>query len=260
MDDQGVRGARDLTFHDHFSAVSEDYARYRPRYPAALFDWLASTVDARELAWDCATGNGQAAEGLAERFTKVVATDASAGQLRHATIRPNIEYRQAGAEASGLQTHSVDVVTCAQAVHWVPREAFFTEARRVLRPGQVIAVWGYHIPMVRDPAVDAAIVHFHDVVVGPYWPPERRLVLDRLATITFPFDELSAPEFEMRCAWTLDDFAHYVGTQSATDRYRRAHAGIDPVPELVGSLEVPWGGRDVAREVSFPVFVRAGRS
>lgn len=246
-----------MNFQDHFSSVSAGYAKYRPRYPGELFDWLAANVERHDLAWDCATGNGQAAAGLAQFFTRVVATDASADQLRHATLLPNIEYRLAGAEASGLPADGVDLVTCAQAVHWLPRDAFFVEARRVLRPGGVIAVWGYHIPMVGEAVVDAAIRHFHDVVVGPYWPPERRLVLDRFATIEFPFDPLAAPDFEMRCAWTLEDFAHYLGTQSATDRYRAANSGADPVPDLITALEGRWG-RQQERDVFFPVFIRAG--
>jgi SAM-dependent methyltransferase len=189
-----------------------------------------------------------------------MATDASADQLRHATPRPNLEYRLAAAEASGLAAHSVDLVVCAQAVHWLPRDAFFAEARRVLRPGRLIAVWGYHVPMVREEAIDAALRHFHDVVVGPYWPTGRQLVLDRYATIAFPFDEIEAPAFEMRCAWTLDDFAQYLGTQSATDRYRRALGGADPVPDLVSRVEASWGGRQQVRDVYFPMFVRAGRT
>ena len=249
-----------VTFHDHFSSVAAGYARYRPRYPAALFDWLASTVAAHDLAWDCATGNGQAAVGLAERFRRVVATDGSADQLRHAASHPGIEYRLAGADASGLATHSADLVTCAQAVHWLPRDAFFAEARRVLRPAHVIAVWGYHIPVVRDEAIDRAIRRFHDDVVGPFWPPERRLVLDRFTTIDFPFDPVTLPDFQMRCAWTLDDFAHYLGTQSATDRYRRAHEGLDPVPALVAEVAQAWGGDRQVRDVVFPVFMRAGRT
>lgn len=249
-----------MTFHDHFSRVSEGYAKYRPRYPAALFEWLAATVDSREVAWDCATGNGQAAVGLAPYFTRVVATDASQDQLRHATPQSNIEYRQAGADASGLPTRSVDLVTCAQAVHWLPRERFFGEARRVLRPGSVVAVWGYHIAMVREAVVDAAIRHFHDEVVGPYWPPGRQLVIDRFSTIAFPFSEVASPDFEMCCQWTLEDFARYLGTQSATDRYRGAHAGADPVPDLVARVEAAWGGRQRVRDVYFPVFMRAGRT
>jgi hypothetical protein len=118
-------------------------------------------------------------------------------------------------------------------------------------------VWGYHIPMVREETLDAAIRHYHDAVIGPYWPPERRLVLDRFTTIEFPFDEIAAPAFEMHCVWTLDDFAQYLGTQSATDRYRRAHG--DPVPDVVSKVEADWGGRQQARDVYFPVFMRAGR-
>ena len=100
-----------MTFQDHFSRDSAGYARYRPRYPEALFEWVAAQAPSRQLAWDCATGNGQAAIGLAPRFARVVATDASASQLRQAMARPNVEYRQAGADASGLAASSVDLVT-----------------------------------------------------------------------------------------------------------------------------------------------------
>jgi SAM-dependent methyltransferase len=247
-----------MTFNDHFSRVSEHYARHRPRYPAALFDWLAAAAPRHGLAWDCATGNGQAAVGLADRFKRVVATDASADQLRHATSDPRIEYRVADAGRSGLDDRSVDLVTCAQAVHWLPREAFFVEARRVLASDGLIAVWGYHVAATGDDAIDRAIRHFHDVVVGPYWPPERRLVLDRLMTIAFPFDEVAAPAFEMRCQWSLDDFAQYLGTQSATDRYRQAH-GTDPVPAFVAEVAERWASQSV-RDVTFPVFMRAGHT
>lgn len=246
-------------FRDHFSRVAAGYARHRPHYPEALFDWLAASVPGHALAWDCATGSGQAAVGLASRFDRVVATDASADQLKHAAPRPNIEYRCAGAEASGLADRSADLVTCAQALHWLPRDRFFAEARRVLVPGGLIAVWGYHLPYVGDQAVDAAFRHFHDEVIGPFWPAERTLVLDRFSTIDFPFDAVPAPDFEIGCAWTLDDFAHYLGTQSATDRYRRAHDGADPVPAFVDAVEQAWGGRQATRDVRFPIFVRAGR-
>lgn len=247
-----------MTFNDHFSRVSESYARHRPRYPPALFEWLSRMVGRRVLAWDCATGSGQAALGLAEHFERVVATDASEGQLRHALPHPNIEYTHADAGASGLPDDGVDLVTCAQAVHWLPRDAFFAEARRVLRGDGLIAVWGYHIPFVGDASIDRAIRHFHDEVVGPYWPPERRLVIDRFATLEFPFDEVAIPEFEMACIWTLDDFARYLGTQSATDRYRRARDGHDPVPAFVGQVADAWQATAV-HSVKFPLFMRAGR-
>lgn len=50
---------------DQFSAVARAYARYRPSYPAELFAALARAAPGRRAAWDCATGTGQAATGLA---------------------------------------------------------------------------------------------------------------------------------------------------------------------------------------------------
>ena len=247
------------SFQDHFSRLSADYSRYRPRYPAALFDWLASLTPHHTRAWDCATGSGQAAAGLAPHFDHVLATDASAGQIANAARLPNVEYRVAPAERSGLDTGSIDLVTCAQALHWLPLDAFYAEVRRVLRDTGAIAVWGYHVPVVDDGEVDRHIRHFHHVVVGPYWPEARQLVEDRFTTIAFPFAEIPAPSFDMRVQWTLDDYARYLGTQSATDRYREAHGGHDPVPAFVAAVDEAWGGREASRHVHFPLFVRAGR-
>jgi methylase of polypeptide subunit release factors len=86
-------------FKGHFSSASDRYAAYRPDYPAALFAWLAGLCAKRELAWGCATGSGQAALGLAPHFRCVVATDASAEQIRHAEPHPLIDYRVAPAHA-----------------------------------------------------------------------------------------------------------------------------------------------------------------
>src|SRR6266702_7754990 len=107
-----------MRFQDHFSAQAAEYARRRPGYPQALFEYLATLPETQELAWDCATGNGQAAVGLAPYFTRVIATDASDGQLRNAFLHPRVIYRQASAEDSGLESGSIDLVTVAQAVHW----------------------------------------------------------------------------------------------------------------------------------------------
>jgi len=52
-------------FKDHFSTLSDGYARYRPTYPAELFQFLASVASAKTVAWDCATGSGQVAVALA---------------------------------------------------------------------------------------------------------------------------------------------------------------------------------------------------
>ena len=249
-------GAR---FHDQFAAVAAGYVQFRPRYPDALFEWIAREATSRERAWDCATGSGQAAIGLAAHFARVVATDASQGQLAHAIAHPRVTYRLAPADASGLDDGSVDVATVAQALHWLPREAFYAEARRVLRPGGLVVAWGYHLPGIGLEPVDRAIRSFHDEIVGPYWRPERQLVVNRLRTVEFPFAEIKAPEFEIRQAMSLASFGQFLRTQSAAERYRQVR-GEDPVPAFEAAVAADWGEPDQVREVRWPIFVRAGRT
>jgi methylase of polypeptide subunit release factors len=75
-----------VIFKDHFSRHAADYAKFRPRYPNELFAYLASISPSHERAWDCATGNGQAAGALAAKFHSVIATDGSAKQIENARI------------------------------------------------------------------------------------------------------------------------------------------------------------------------------
>src|SRR5213594_4767762 len=126
------------TFHDHFSAVANRYADFRPHYPAELFDYLGALVPRNSVVWDCACGNGQATLDLAARFHRVVATDASREQVAAATPHANVEYRVAPAEKSGLPDESVALITVAQALHWFDLERFYAEAKRVLSPTGVL--------------------------------------------------------------------------------------------------------------------------
>ncbi|HUO52389.1 MAG TPA: class I SAM-dependent methyltransferase, partial [Gemmatimonadaceae bacterium] len=121
-------------FRDHFSTRAAEYAAYRPSYPPELLDYVTGLCARRELAWDAGTGNGQAAVLLAERFARVVATDASAEQIARARPHPRVEYRVAREDDSGLAPASADLVAVAQALHWFDRSRFYAEARRVLRP------------------------------------------------------------------------------------------------------------------------------
>ncbi len=253
-------GNRDVSasFPDHFSAVAAIYALFRPRYPDRLFAYLATLPPRRKLAWDCATGSGQAAIGLAKHFERVVATDASAAQIAAAELGPRVEYRVAPAEASGLEPGSVDLVSVAQALHWLDRPAFYAEARRVLRPEGVLAAWTYGFPTLEDPRADAVFRRFHAETIGTCWPPERALVDMGYRTIDFPFAEIEPPEFEMEAKWTLATLLGYVRTWSATTRFQSAH-GFDPVAELEKDLEPLWGGPRTERGITWPLAMRVGR-
>jgi SAM-dependent methyltransferase len=246
-----------MKFKDHFSGHAQQYAQFRPHYPEALFGWLASVAPARELAWDCATGNGQAAVALAAHFQRVIATDASAQQIESAEAHPLLEYRVAPAESSGLASDSVDVVTVAQALHWFDIPAFFAEVQRVLRPAGVVAVWSYSFLSV-SPAVDDLVNHFYSVTTGPFWPPERELVESGYRGIAFPFEELTPPPFAMATEWNLQQLLGYLRTWSATQKFIAARR-FDPVDSLGQELQRVWGDAEQTHIVQWPLTLRVGR-
>ncbi|OLC06038.1 MAG: hypothetical protein AUH46_00915 [Gemmatimonadetes bacterium 13_1_40CM_70_15] len=249
-------------FRDHFSSVAAGYAAYRPRYPDALFTYLAGLPARRVLAWDCACGSGQATLGLAEHFARVIGTDASAAQLAQAVPHPRIEYRVALAERSGLSSASVDLVTVAQALHWIDPEKFYVEVRRVLAPAGagLLAAWRYPNARLENPGLDDVLQRFYRDTVGPYWPPGRELAETGYRTLPFPFDELTPPPpaFEMTAEWTLDELLGYVGTWSATARYVAAR-GLDPRGALRAALTPHWGPSDTRQRVRWPLGLRVGR-
>jgi SAM-dependent methyltransferase len=246
------------SFSNHFSAGSSSYARFRPGYPRALFEWLASAAPDRRRAWDCGTGSGQAAVPLADHFAHVVATDPSSAQLAHASRRSGVHYAAMSAERGALATGSVALATVAQAFHWFDQVAFFAEARRVLAARGVLAIWSYGLLTLHDPALDEVVRRFHGETVGPYWTPERRLVDEGHATLVLPFDRIDAPEFSMQADWTLEHLGGYLSTWSAVRRARAA-TGTDPVPAVLESLRVAWGAGQSVRRVQWPLTLHAGR-
>ncbi len=246
------------SYKDHFSRQSADYAIYRPRYPRALYVFLASLCQAHETVWDCGTGNGQAAVPLTEFFQQVIATDPSSAQLEKAAAHPSINYQVAVAEKSPLADASCDLITVAQALHWFNFEAFFNEADRVLKPRGVIAVWTY--PMLTStPAVDAVISHYYHDVVGPYWPPERKWVEVLYQGIKLPYPELTVPPFSMEREWDFNNFVGYFNTWSATQKFIR-DTGKNPLPDLEKALRVAWEGEEEQRiKVHWQLHCRAAR-
>lgn len=243
-------------FPDHFSRDPSSYARYRPRYPFALVEWLASVAPARTLAWDCGTGNGQAATLLAREFDAVIATDPSSAQLRKAEADGRIHYAAMTAESSALTNGCAAVVTVAQALHWFRLEEFYAEVRRVTMPGGVVAAWMYGLIRI-TPDVDARVSHFYTDTVGSCWPPERALVDAGYANMRFPFAPIHPPSFSMEAEWSLEDFAGYLSTWSAVGRYTDV-VGVDPVPAFIETLGETWKQGEM-KSVRWPLELLVGR-
>lgn len=243
-------------FQDHFSGNAAQYARFRPEYPVGFLAALAAAAPARALAWDCATGNGQAAIGLAPHFVRVIGTDASAEQLANAMPRANITYRAGLEDESGLEPVSVDLVTVAQAVHWFDIQRFHREVRRVAKPRAVVAAWTYRLAEI-DAGVDAVVRWLHRERAARYWPPERALVDDGYRSIDWPYEPLDPGEWRAAARMDREALIGYLGTWSAVTRAQQA--SDDPVPELRERLAAVWPDAAVARDVGWPLAIRAGR-
>lgn len=240
-----------------YSPLAEAYSVSRPGYPPELFRWLASTVSPRGLAWDAATGSGQAALGLATYFDRVLATDHSQAQIDHARPHPKIEYRVAPAEDSGLASGSVDLAVAAAAVHWFDLTRFGEEVRRVVRSRGVFAAWTYHVAHVEEPIADLLWAFYRDVV-APHFAPGARLVDERYESLRLPGERLETPAFVMSASWTAGQMLSFIRTWSGVHAYIEA-CGTDPVDEIAGQVEGSWGGIGRVREVRWPVYMRASR-
>jgi SAM-dependent methyltransferase len=218
-----------MSFADHFSRQAADYTRYRPRYPDALFAFLASQCRQRQLALDIATGNGQAAVQLCDHFTDVIGCEPSLSQLHNADTHASLGYVCSTAEQLPFSSEQFDLITVAQAAHWFDHPRFHAEATRILKPGGLLAVWCYGLFNI-EPEIDSLINQYYGATLNAYWPPERHWIEKGYAGLPFPFATLDTPVFYIEVSWNLEQVLGYLYTWSATQRYI---AGHDDNPLLV---------------------------
>ena len=214
------------TFKDYFSSAAAEYATFRPRYPAALFDFVASLPAARANAWDCATGNGQAVGTAREalRTRRRNGREPRADRARDAAPARVVRGRARGCEWArrGLG-RSRDRRAGASLVS--ARAASLPRSRRVLAPGGALAVWCYTRPELSG-AIDEIVDRFHSVtcrhtgrriansstMVSHYRHAVRRCCLRRALGI--------------EAQLTLDQFAGYLRTWSAARNLAAAMGSI----------------------------------
>jgi SAM-dependent methyltransferase len=242
---------------DLFSEQSKIYAQFRPAYPKELFEYVFQFVEERKTAWDCATGNGQAATVLASFFEKVQATDISEAQISNAVKKPNIEYHVCSAEVTPFANNSFDLITVAQAYHWLNWKKFHDEATRVGKQNAVVAIWTYNLLVSDDENVNNIIKHFYRDITGAYWDYERRFVDDGYATVDFEFEQLPAKNFRSVVTWTKDQLKGFFQSWSAVQKYIKLNQQ-NPIKLIEKDIDDVWNDKE-QKEIRFPIFLRIGR-
>jgi SAM-dependent methyltransferase len=131
---------------ERFSDRVEPYARYRPRYPSALLECLASKIPPPATVADIGSGTGILSDQLLQFGYQVVAVEPN--RPMRETAERGLSGRQGfrsvdgTAENTNLPSVSVDAITCAQSFHWFDRAKCRIEFERILRPqGRVALIW-----------------------------------------------------------------------------------------------------------------------
>ena len=245
-------------FIDNFSTQSKQYSFSRPTYPDSLFEFLSTVTSKKNLAWDCATGNGQAAIGLSKYFKKVIASDASNNQIQHGFRLKNIDYKVFPAENPELHNDSVDIVTVAQALHWFDLDKFYFNVKRVGKKDGIIAVWNYDMHKI-NPQIDnvSRKLDVDGEILGKYWAKETKYVKEKYKTIPFPFKEISVPEFKTTLYWNLPQLWNYMQTWSSVKKYYSENKR-DPLDLVKSKMEGLWGNQLDKREITFNINIRVG--
>lgn len=246
-----------IEFEDQFSKQANSYRAFRPTYPDSLFDHIASLTNSHNLAWDCATGNGQAASKLVTYFDHVIATDASKTQIENALQIDRVEFRVAPAEESGLLDSSVDLITVANALHWFDKTRFFQECKRVLKPNGILAAWCYEAFQTEDQFKDAFNPIYEDI--SQYWSTRLKDVRDHYGSIELPFEELHSPKMEMVLDWDLKQCLGFLRSWSACQNCIDA-TGSDPTIKWFDMAVSIWGAPETKRPVRWNIHLKLAKN
>ena len=182
--------------------------------------------------------------------------DISANQVHHAVQSHNIDYCVCRAERTPFADNSFDLITVAQAYHWIDAPRFCDEATRIARPRGIVAIWVYDLAYSMSP-IDAIVRHWNFEILSPYWEPERKHVYTHYESLAFEFESIASPKFEIEVSWNCEELVGHLKTWSALQTMKRK-VGDRAFQETVQQIQAAWGVEDKRRFV-FPVFLKLGR-
>ena len=245
-----------------FDNSADRYARSRPRYPEAFYEWMANQAPALNRCWDAACGNGQSSIGLTRWFRHVEATDISSAQIARAEPHAQVHYRVEAAERSQLPEKSVDAVLVASAIHWFDVIQFNKQAARVLRPNGLL-IWVGYQPLQGAPAgMQKWLNDLYHKRLKELWPPQRIHVDRQFKDLPFPIPAKPLPDqFCININWSLHDLINFINTWSALRRSEQKPKACQEKPLikiLKQELEEHWPTNQTKINFRLPLMGRWG--
>ncbi|MEV7601119.1 class I SAM-dependent methyltransferase [Kitasatospora sp. NPDC089797] len=141
-----------------FGTVAEAYERYRPGYPAALFDLVAGYAGRPpRTALEIGAGTGKATRLFAGHGVAVTATEPDGAMLAELRRHVPAGVRTVCSTFEELPPDGpYDLVYAAAALHWTEPSGRWRRAAELLRPGGVFACFGGPVALA-DPALAEAV-------------------------------------------------------------------------------------------------------
>ncbi|XP_059165434.1 putative methyltransferase DDB_G0268948 [Physella acuta] len=244
------------------------YAKFRPTYTDEIFKRIIEFCKEGDcdfqLAVDVGCGSGQSTIPLAQHFNKVIGADVSQQQIANAPNNiSNVSFHVSAAdELSFIQSSSVDLLTIAQALHWLDLSKFYKEVSRVLKPGASLVAYGYGVCQVEPEKAGQIFSHIYNDVLPDYWAEGRKMVEEKYMSLELPYPGWRRDDsLSIKKVCSVADFIGYMGSWSAVTNYNKSH----PTEDLLGLVEKQLNNsfdpetEDKVLKVEWPVFMLMGK-
>ncbi|XP_041350566.1 putative methyltransferase DDB_G0268948 [Gigantopelta aegis] len=245
------------------SKHAELYAKFRPTYGQDVYeriiDFCKETSAEFKLAVDVGCGPGQSSKPLTGYFESVIGTDISKKQIENAVTNiANLQFRVGSAEdLDFLGNNSTDLVTVAQAIHWINTDAFYTEVSRVLKPGGSLVVYGYGNCTVDNQQAQDIQSQFDRDTLKDYWDVNAGHVDNHLEQFVLPFAGWRRDDtLKIVRHWSVDEFIGFVSSWSGWQAYLKVHPSSTQLDDIKSRFKALYADTKIC--VEWPVFMLMG--
>lgn len=209
-----------------FEGAPYYYARYRPKYPPALYEKLAGefNLNGTGQLLDLGCGTGLITLALHDRFEHSIGLDPDPEMLKEAQVQANqinarnITWLEQSAEQIDASLGTFKLITIGRAFHWMNRSQVIERSYELLEPGGGLVLlttqgedpWKYHQSAWKQQALNVIKKWLGEQRrAGKGWwvdpnPPHAELLSQS------PFSSQTLYETAYEQVWTIDAFIGYL--------------------------------------------------